>query len=105
MVNIANLKNIVVPKAARAEYIKQAEIAMQNPIKALPVKPDVIQITPEIKKGIKEGVKKFDNPNILQKARRFLSKNKIGAALMFAAMAIGAAITGKVAAEKTDKAE
>ena len=103
MVNIANLKNITVPKAVRQEYIKKAEAIMQSPIKALPVKPDVIQMTPEVKKGIKEGIKKFDNPTLLQKTRRFLSKNKIGAALMFAAMALIALASGKKIADDIEE--
>jgi vacuolar-type H+-ATPase subunit E/Vma4 len=104
--------------------VKKIEnIANNTSVKALPVKPDVFVITPEVKASIKEGVKKFDNPNFIQKTFRrineegfkafenknifkkacdFVSETKVGKAIMFGVMAIAAAITGKVAADKAE---
>ena len=75
-------------------------IANNTSVKALPVKPDVFSMSPSVKASVKQQIKKFDNPNVFQKACRFVSKTKVGKALVFGAMAVAAAIVGKVSADK-----
>lgn len=103
MINFSSIKNMFVSNSAKLAYIDKAHEIMSTPIKSLPIKPDVFSMTPEIKASLKQQVKKFDNPTFLQKACRFLSKNKVGKALMFGAMALGAMVTGKAVADNVEQ--
>ena len=100
MVNFSNLKNMFVSNSAKLAYIDKAHEVMSTPIKSLPVKPDVFTMSPSVKASVKQQIKKFDNPNILQKACRFLGKTNVGKALVFGAMGVAAAILGKVTANQ-----
>ena len=103
MVNISNLKNLFVSNSAKLAYIDKAHEVMSSPIKSLPVKPDIFQMTPQVKASVKQQIKKFDNPTFTQKVCRFLSKNKVGKALMFGAMALIALVSGKKIADDIEE--
>ena len=106
--------NVLSPKA----YVEKASEAIQKPI--LPsLKPDVVKITPEAKKGIHKSIKKLDDANLLQKTRRYInnginkladssalkktikqgSKTKTGKWLIAGAMALTTLLLGKATAE------
>ena len=95
-----NINNVLSPKI----IAERAEKALQTPIKALPLKSDTFTtMTPQVKASIKEGVKKFDNVNILQKACRFISKSKVGKAIIFGAMALATMFAGKAVANNIEE--
>lgn len=81
----------------------KVETALKTPVKTLPIKPDIFTMTPSVKANVKQQIKKFDNPTFIQKANRFLTKSKIGRAIMFGAAAVIAFITGKKIADDIEE--
>lgn len=81
----------------------KVETALKTPVKTLPIKPDIFTMTPSVKENIKQQIKKFDNPNIFQKSCRFISKSKIGKALVLGAMALATILAGKSVADNIEE--
>ena len=98
---MVNIKNLLVSPATKKAYIEKAEQIIASPIKTIGSKPDVFSMSPSVKASVKQQIKKFDDANIFQKGLRFISKTKVGKALVFGAMAIAAAVLGKATADKT----